>query len=639
MFFGRLKIILLFILFFSARANAQREIDSLEKLFKTAKNDSLSLYYLNELINIAPEGVWENYNVRLKKIVMAKINDGKPENKSLYYRHLAGYYNNEGLMYKKRGEINKAINCFNISLGITKKYNDIHHRSITYINLGRLHYELGDVRIALNYLSKSIQIYEDKKDPTLAEETAYAINFVGGIYSDQHDFPVAMNYFERAFDIFKKLKDEHGMANSYSFLGANYHAQHNNKKALDYFLKAIDIFKKVGDKESIASNLNNIGMVYRSDNDLAKAINNFNMSLEIFKSLNLVNGICVAGKNLGEVYYKMGDQEKALYYFKESLKIAKEIRYPRNIEVAAFGLYKIYKEQGNIEDALIMHEEYTHAHDSVNNDNTMRAAMNNQVRYEYFKKQVADSIKDVEERRVIKAELNQTRTRMYLFAVGVALLMLSGIFVVQRLRFQQKVKELKLRNKIAGDLHDEVGSALSSISMYASMAQMQNGNDHVKLVSRIEETSRETLTNMSDIVWSLLPKNDKLQDVFYRMKSNSEDFFKAKNVKFDFTVDPALENITLNMEQRKNFYLVYKEALNNAAKYSKATEIVVNIKAATKDLVMEIKDNGVGFDTTKPDHGNGLYTMKQRAEILNGSIKVTSSQGQGTHIVLKFKPA
>ncbi|HLP13993.1 MAG TPA: sensor histidine kinase [Flavobacteriales bacterium] len=639
MILAKPAVLLVFLLLISFSTRSQGVVDSLETLLKTAKNDSTRLFYLNELINQAPEGAWIKYNVRMKKMAMQNINDGKPGSKAMYYRYLAGYYNNEGVMYKKRGEINKAINCFKISLGITGKYKDIQHRSITYVNLGRLHYELGDVGVALKYLSKSIQIYEDTQDPKLAEETAYAINFVGGIYSDQGEFNVAMKYFERAIEIFKKMNDEHGIANSYSFMGASYFAQHNQKKALDYFLKAIDVFKKMDDKESIASNLNNIGLLYQENNEITKAINNFNQSLEIFKTIEHLNGVGVASKNLGEAYFKMGDYEKALFYFKESYKIAKEIRYPRNLEVAAAGLYKVYKQEGKIEDALAMHEEYVRIHDSVNSDNAKRAALNNQVRYEYGKKQVADSIQDVEEKRVMKAELDQTRTRMYLLFAGLALLILSGIFVVQRLRFQQKVKELKLRNKIAGDLHDEVGSALSSISMYASMAQMQNGNDNVKLVGKIEETSRETLTNMSDIVWSLLPKNDKLTDVFHRMRSNSEDFFKAKNVKFDFTIDPALENITLNMEQRKNFYLVYKEALNNAAKYSGASEIVVNIKSATKDLVMEIKDNGVGFDTTKPDHGNGLYTMKQRAEVLNGSIKVTSAQGQGTHIVLKFKPA
>ncbi|HYG52935.1 MAG TPA: tetratricopeptide repeat protein [Flavobacteriales bacterium] len=637
----RCKTIFAFIaaFIFHISAHAQHEVDSLEKLLASAKNDSVRLYYLNLLVNVAPEPSWINYNIRMKKIIMQNINNGKDQNKAMYYRYLAGYYNNEGVMYKKRGEINKAINCFKISLGITGKYKDIQHRSITYINLGRLHYELGDVAQALKYLSKSIQIYEETNDPGLAEETAYALNFVGGIYSDQHDFPVAMNYFKRAIDIFKKINNEGGMGNSYSFLGACYFAQHKNKEALSYFQKAIDIFTKTDDKESIASNLNNIGLLYQENNEMTKAVNNFNLSLEMFEEIDHKNGIGVANKNLGEAYFKMGDNEKALFYFKESYKIAKELRYPRSIEVAASGLYKVYKKEGKTEDALAMHEIYTQMHDSVNSDNAKRAALNNQLHYEYGKKQVADSIRAVQKNRLMKAELDARTTLMYLLFAGLALLILSGIFVVQRLRFMQKVKELKLRNKIAGDLHDEVGSALSSISMYASMAQMQDGNDNKKLVSKIEETSRETLTNMSDIVWSLLPRNDKLQDVFHRMKSTSEDFFKAKNVKFEFTVDPALENTTLNMEQRKNFYLVYKEAMNNAAKYSKATEIQVKIKAAVKDLIMEIRDNGIGFDTTKPDHGNGLYTMKQRAEVLNGSIMVNSEQGKGTHIVLKFKPA
>jgi signal transduction histidine kinase len=169
------------------------------------------------------------------------------------------------------------------------------------------------------------------------------------------------------------------------------------------------------------------------------------------------------------------------------------------------------------------------------------------------------------------------------------------------------------------------------------MAVMENGQHH-KTIRKIGETSRETLENMSDIVWSIQPKNDKLTDVVNRMKKYGQQLFASLGIDFDFVEQDEIRQAPLNMEQRKNLYLIYKEALNNAAKYSGASRITVTISNRSKNVVLIISDNGKGFNAGSQQEGNGLYTMQERARTLNGWLDVQSALGKGTVIMLEFKP-
>ena len=91
------------------------------------------------------------------------------------------------------------------------------------------------------------------------------------------------------------------------------------------------------------------------------------------------------------------------------------------------------------------------------------------------------------------------------------------------------------------------------------------------------------------------------------------------------------------MKQRKNFYLFFKEVINNAAKYSDAKKVSVTISKKEQEVEMNIRDDGRGFDTTKIYNGNGMSTLKKRGEELNGCFKIQSHPNEGTVVHLKFK--
>ena len=157
------------------------------------------------------------------------------------------------------------------------------------------------------------------------------------------------------------------------------------------------------------------------------------------------------------------------------------------------------------------------------------------------------------------------------------------------------------------------------------------------LLTSIGESTSTIQENMSDIVWAINPKNDRFENVLQRMSQFASEILDAKNIELDFKTDTSLASSKLTMEQRKNFYLFFKEAINNAAKYADARKVSVCIAQKDHHVEMNISDDGKGFDTDEIFTGNGMSSLKKRAAELNGEFKITSQINEGTAVQLKFK--
>lgn len=213
--------------------------------------------------------------------------------------------------------------------------------------------------------------------------------------------------------------------------------------------------------------------------------------------------------------------------------------------------------------------------------------------------------------------------------------MLYGFY---RYRLAQELKIIRLRDKIALDLHDEIGSTLSSISLFGEAARRMLPEDHKvnQVLNRINSDTKNMMESMGDIVWSINSRNDRFDNLVNRIRAFVVQVMEAKGAEVDFQVSDNLNQLSLDMEQRKNLFLLIKEAVNNAAKYSGCTVFTVKLHAANHRISLEIADNGKGFDL-KTDHpGNGLLNMKKRANDLKASITVESELGRGTRIEVGF---
>jgi signal transduction histidine kinase len=225
------------------------------------------------------------------------------------------------------------------------------------------------------------------------------------------------------------------------------------------------------------------------------------------------------------------------------------------------------------------------------------------------------------------------------FISSVLFLLALLIYYFHNERVKRLLAVEKIRNKVARDLHDDMGSTLSTINILTSMAKTKLVTDPVRTtdyLGKISDNSERMMEAMDDIVWSIKPSNDSMQKITARMREFATNVLEAKEIELEFNVAEEVYDVKLDMEARRDFFLVFKEAVNNAAKYSKATMVDILIRMKNKKLQFEIKDNGVGFDVAGADGGNGMGNMKKRAEAMAGQLSIVSEKGAGTTVTLKI---
>ncbi|HRH60895.1 MAG TPA: histidine kinase, partial [Chitinophagaceae bacterium] len=231
--------------------------------------------------------------------------------------------------------------------------------------------------------------------------------------------------------------------------------------------------------------------------------------------------------------------------------------------------------------------------------------------------------------------------RTWWFYVLAAVILSATIYFLFQYRLRQNLKAFELRNRISRDLHDEVGSTLSSIGFLSSMALNDFDSANIKVhktLSTISESSNKMLDAMSDIIWSIQPQNDSLENITARMISFASELLEARKIALSFRIANDLKHMHLGIAVRHDFFVIFKEAVNNIAKYSEAAEVYIQLEFATPYVSLTIKDNGKGFDPEKVTRGNGLRNMKSRAEKMNALYHLRSVAGEGTVITLKVKP-
>ncbi|HMQ89903.1 MAG TPA: two-component regulator propeller domain-containing protein [Flavilitoribacter sp.] len=215
-------------------------------------------------------------------------------------------------------------------------------------------------------------------------------------------------------------------------------------------------------------------------------------------------------------------------------------------------------------------------------------------------------------------------------------LIFAGIWYYRR---QQRLHLELFRENLARDLHDEMGSTLSSIRFFSEFAGRQVGGDRPEVSSilqRISHSASVLSESMQDIIWAMKRKNDQLEDLAARMTEFGLRMMEARDVAFRTRVADGFSGKYLKPEVRRNLYLIFKEAINNVAKYARATEVELSLSLSKGWIRMTIADNGQGFDLENANlntaGGNGIPNMHKRAEEIGGKLEIISRPGKGTKV-------
>lgn len=618
--------------FFSYPVIAQRphRIDSLLSLIAKEKEDTLKAKHLN-LISGDYTFDFAEYDSGFQYAQQAYL----LSNKLNFKKGIAESFNNFGAVYFRRGNYQRALENFSSSLAIRTELGDKKGMYKGYNNVANCYNMSGNLPEALKNYIEALRLSEEIHDKA---GIAMSNNNMGTIYQAMGNQDEALKSYSAALRIKEEIGDKLGMAIAQSHIVNIYAEQGKYDESLKMQFKALKIMEEIGNQEGIASSLNTRANIYQSQEKYDEALKNHLQSLEINQEIGDDHGVAYSLMNVGSDYFAMKDYANALVYFDSSLSLARKVK---NIELLMDGYSNLgseYAKMNNYKKAYEYHQLYSDIKDSLLNAENSRQIAQMKEQYESEKKDAEISLLHKDNKLQIEQAYTQ-RIIMNVFIIGFALLLSIAFLFVNRLRLQQTLKMQLIRNKIAGDLHDDIGSTLSSIAIYSELANEEVKDKSTKassLLQTINENSRSTIESMSDIVWAINPKNDRFENILQRMRTFASGILEAKNIDLKFDASPSLPGLKLSMEKRKNLYLILKEAVNNVAKYSSCKTCTIKLWLEGKILNMKIEDDGVGFDLNDYSAGNGLANMKRRSEEMKGKLDISSMKEKGTAIQLSF---
>lgn len=227
----------------------------------------------------------------------------------------------------------------------------------------------------------------------------------------------------------------------------------------------------------------------------------------------------------------------------------------------------------------------------------------------------------------------------YLMLGSMVEIVLFSVAFGDKLRQSQKEYKLQqnIRNEISTNLHDDLAASLSSLTMYSELSRQRANKQSPEIANRFEnisQKSREILRMVREVVWEINPSNDQSEEWLERIIIFARDIFDSKQIELQMDIEEDIYQVILPVLQRREIYLICKEAINNIARHAEATEVKLTGVFVNKQLTISIKDNGIGFNEDLISKRNGLDNLQKRANKINAKLTVTSQENKGTEVQL-----
>jgi len=360
---------------------------------------------------------------KARKIADANLaSSTQPALEKKYLTFLAKALNSIGFVYNDQGDIPKALEYYHKSLKIDEEIGNKNGIANSLNNIGFVYKNQGDIPNALEFYHKSLKLYEEIGDKI---GLAASLSNIGIVYYFQGDTYKAVEFLHKSLKIEEEIGNKSGIAYSFNNIGAVYNNDGDIPKALEYYHKSLKIDEETGDKNAIAISLYNIGSLYVDQGDIPKALELYRKGLKIHEAMGNKRGLASSLYNIGDIELSHGDLEQAFDYGSRGLVIAREIGSPELISSNAHLLSQVSKKQGIFQKALEMYELHILMRDSIKNEETQKAAIRQQTKYEFEKAQL---VKEQEERETARLQAEETsrRDNLQYSVILIAILVLFG---------------------------------------------------------------------------------------------------------------------------------------------------------------------------------------------------------------------
>ncbi len=602
---------------------------------------------LNELLSLS-----DAYST----MVAVQQNTGHADSASVYLQELKAladlspgpgvkenYHGAAGLFYKRQGNYKAALPFMLASVqdaidADREKHSPAGMTSIAgqYLNAGNTYIKLGDYKNALSCHLKSLHNFEEVNNQ---RGMSFCYQSIASDFLNLNQYAAATDYTHRSMALKTELNDKRGLATSYAELGEIDMRQKNYDQSLVNYSKALKSFhdmKLTIDEAQANIEMGKIYGMKKEPESAAVFFQNARMLAQSLKDSSLLSAVESESVALETDMNKQRAAEtKLVSSLRRSVETGNKTMELQNDQYLADHFASVHQ----YDKALAYSNKAHQITDSIQSSDLILQMNRMEKQFNLDKKE--KEIELLKKNRLLdQANFQQQRNIQIAGLVFFSLLMVIGFLMINRYRILNKAKRViemeRMRNTIARDLHDDIGSMLTSINILSTVMIGQSAHD-IPLATnlkKIKDRSATIMENMGDIVWAINPANDNMEKMVNRMKNFAAEILEPAEIDYSFIEEGKLSELGLDLRQRKDIYLIFKESINNAAKYSRCKNLTVELGQYPQKFHLAVMDNGQGFDVAKLSSGNGLANMKERANSLNAELRIESVINKGTTIRL-----
>lgn len=523
----------------------------------------------------------------------------------------------------------------------------------------------------LNYAKNNIYRSPNKKNQYLANSLQSELFYYMGLYQ------FGIHEAQKGIEISREMNDSLYISNAYLIEGVNYFEILDLKKAEYSFQRAKNYFPKKYKAKSSRFQVNdeyiynNLAQLKIKTDQLDSSYI-YNQKAYIFAKKS-DNSRCIANveRTFGELFLNKKMQDSARIYFDKSVRTSVKSKI---YDTALLGYGNLMQTSGNNMEAIkgyftegenlirkhhvnsafqkLFYLQSLQVFKSINDKNPLLYIQDklllldqkiNQNENFYIQNITNQYINS--ENKLLLSKINQLDKQkniqiLQLVATLLCILILLLIIIIIRRKNKLQKSLLEQKNEISKDLHDDIGSELSSILINTNLliANYDTNERQKKVIEKISHTSFEISQRLNTFIWSLNTDNNTVQNFCEYVKHYLNKFLDGTIINLDYQqqIEEASHKI-LNGNARKNLFFCIKEALNNIVKHANANEVTLKIEAIEKNqLLIQIQDNGIGMLQCNA-FGNGLLNMKKRIHNLNGSFELKSDNGLIIKIIVPIR--
>lgn len=558
--------------------------------------------------------------------LLEKISKKNSSNKNL----ALNYNRTAGLFYKNQGLYNQALPFMLEALKLTTGEDENHAGQL--LNIGNTYSNLGDLKTAARFHLRSLELFEKLKNK---RGQSFCLTSLGNDFFKLDQYDQAELYFQRSIKIKEELQDKRGLITGWTGLGDIYKEKSQFRLSEKYYTHALTASREMKLLLEEARCNNQLGLLYKRMNNIPRAQESLSVALQMARQ----GGDRAMSATISStiIVLKLKAETEKVTESQLLANLGTHINLgDRGEEAVGYSnLAQYYASIKKFDKAYYYLEKYKKTQDSLAGSSIVMQIKELEAQFEKEKKE-KEIVLLKKDQELQKLELSRERANTSIIIIALIAVVIISFLLVNRYRVLSRTRRLvemeRMRNTIARDLHDDIGSTLSSINIISQMA-LKDVNGSASHFQRIAHHSSSMMESMSDIVWSINPNNDSLEQVISKMKEFTAEILDPLDIDYTFSGEEHLETIKLDVATRKNLFLIFKETINNAAKYSSANAIKIHFKKENGSLSLIIQDNGKGFDVQSSSSGNGMRNMKERANNLGGKFNLKSSR-EGTEITL-----